>query len=189
MNRRDVMAFIVVIASFATRVDWAKAAGAEQPVAPEVNPPGDIPDNQVFITYKSPAGFSVKVPEGWARKDAPNETAFSDKYDQITLTVSDLTGNLDLDFAKQTLVPEIEKGRAVKIMSVSEVKLRGGMAIRVTYHDNSEPNPVTNKQIRMEGERYYFAQSGKLVGLDLAAPMGADNVDQWKLISSSFKWK
>ena len=30
----------------------------------EKNPPGDIPDNQVFITYQSPHGFSVKVPVG-----------------------------------------------------------------------------------------------------------------------------
>src|SRR5439155_22447130 len=161
----------MALAPFATGANWVKAAGTEQPVAPEVNPPGDIPDNQVFITYKSPAGFSVKVPEGWARMDSPNETVFSDKYDQITLTISDFTGTLDLDFANQTLIPEIEKGRAVKIVNISKVKLRGGTAMRVTYHENSEPNAVTNKQVRMESERYYFAQAVKIVGLDLSAPM------------------
>src|SRR5438105_1112341 len=89
MNRRTAIFLAMTLAPFATGANWVKAAGTEQPVAPEVNPPGDIPDNQVFITFKSPAGFSVKVPEGWARLDSPNETVFSDKYDQITLTVSD----------------------------------------------------------------------------------------------------
>jgi hypothetical protein len=33
----------------------------EQPLKPEKNPPGDIPDNQVFITYASPRGFSFNL--------------------------------------------------------------------------------------------------------------------------------
>jgi hypothetical protein len=40
----------------------------EHPIAPEKNPPGDIPDNQVFVEYRSPLGFAIKVPEGWARR-------------------------------------------------------------------------------------------------------------------------
>ena len=27
-------------------------------------PPGDIPDNQAFVTFRG-AGYSLKVPEGW----------------------------------------------------------------------------------------------------------------------------
>jgi HKD family nuclease len=42
------------------------AVNDEQPLKPEKNPPGDIPDNQVFIDYVSTLGFSLKVPEGWA---------------------------------------------------------------------------------------------------------------------------
>ena len=55
------------------------AAGDEQPLKPERNPPGDIPDNQVFIDYVSPLGFSLKVPEGWARRDTPDGASFADK--------------------------------------------------------------------------------------------------------------
>ena len=35
-------------------------AHAEKAVAPEKNPPGDIPDTQVFIDYTSPEGFTLK---------------------------------------------------------------------------------------------------------------------------------
>jgi hypothetical protein len=31
-----------------------RAQTAEQPVAREKSPPGDIPDSQVFVTYRSP---------------------------------------------------------------------------------------------------------------------------------------
>ena len=188
MNRRKLIVTGLTLAAFATPLN-AVWAGTEQAVTPEVSPPGDIPDDQVFITFKSPEGFLLKVPEGWSRKDDGKTTIFQDKYDRIAVTVSALTGTLDTDFAKQTLVPEIQKGRAVKIGNISEVKLKGGAAIRIAYHENSDPNPVTSKQIRMESERYYFAHAGKLVTLGLSAPMGADNVDQWKLISSSFRWK
>ena len=164
-------------------------AGTEVPVTPEVSPPGDIPDSQVFITYKSPAGFSIKVPEGWARKDDGSITIFANKYDLVALIATDLMSALDMAYAKQTLVPELQKGRAVTIGKISNVSLKGGPAIKVTYTENSEPNAVTNKQIRLESERYYFSKNGKLVAVYLSAPLGADNVDQWQLMSSSFRWK
>ena len=62
------------------------AAADEQPLKPERNPPGDIPDNQVFIDYVSPLGFSLKVPEGWARHDLADGASFADKYGRITVT-------------------------------------------------------------------------------------------------------
>ena len=189
MNRRRLLSSIAAAAIVAAAV-IEKVAAAETAVAPEVSPPGDIPDNQAFITFTSPAGFSIKVPEGWARKDGANETVFSDKYNRIALTIGSLPQPLDLAYAKLALAPEIEKsGRAVKIVGVSEVKLRAGKTVKIAYDANSAPNDVTNKQIRQENERFYYAKGGVLVSLSLTAPKGADNVDQWKLISSSFRWK
>jgi hypothetical protein len=168
---------------------FALAAGRETAVAPEVSPPGDIPDNQAFITYKSPAGFLIKVPEGWARADKSDETIYADKYNHIAILVEQPEAPVDLAFAKSTLGPELEKnGRAVKITKISEVKLKAGKAIKIAFDSNSEPNSVTNKQVREENEAFYFTKDGKLVILRLSAPKGADNVDQWKLISSSFRW-
>ena len=189
MNKRQVLAAILAASLLAPTAGAGFAAGAEAPVAPEVSPPGDIPDNQAFILYKSPAGFSVKVPEGWARTDNGDTTVFNDKYNHITVSAMNAASALDVAYAKSTLGPETEKsGRAVKISKISEVKLKGGTAIKIAFDSNSEPNAVTNKQVREENERFYFVKGGKLVMLQLSAPKGADNVDQWKMISSSFHW-
>ena len=185
MNRRTAIFSSVILSLFLT----AQArAGTEVPVTPEVSPPGDIPDSQVFITYKSPAGFSFKVPEGWARKDAGDTTSFQGKYDVLAATISPITQPLDVNYAKQTLAADVQRGRAVTLGKISLEKLPGGEAVRIAYSENSEPNAVTSKQIRMESERFYFAKDGKLVSLYLSAPLGSDNVDQWNLMSASFRW-
>ena len=165
------------------------AATAEAPVAPEVSAPGDIPDSQAFIVFKSSVGFSIKVPEGWSRKDSKDGAIFNDKYNHISLIYGASDMPVDMAYAKSALVPELEKtGRAVQITKIDEVPLKSGKTIKIAYDTNSEPNDVTNKQVREENERFYFVKSGKLVVLQLSAPKGADNVDQWQLISSSFKW-
>jgi hypothetical protein len=44
------------------------------------NPPGDIPDDQVFVVYASAAGgYRVKVPEGWKRTEQGPDVEFIDK--------------------------------------------------------------------------------------------------------------
>ena len=185
MNRRLLLSSALILSLLnVTR----SVAGTEVAVTPEVSPPGDIPDSQVFIVYKSPAGFSFKVPEGWARKDAGDTISFQGKYDVVAATIVPVTQPLDMTYVKQTLVANIQKGHAVTIGKISTVKLPGGDAVKVAYSENSEPNAVTSKQIRMESERFYFFKDGKLVSLYLSAPLGSDNVDQWNLMSASFRW-
>ena len=166
------------------------AAAQETAVAPEKNPPGDIPDNQVFVQYTSPSGFSIKVPEGWSRVDRPDGARFSDKYNIIDLAVSKADQPPNAAIAKARDAAELKNaGRAIEIKSVKDVKLKSGPAVVIAYASNSDPNPVTNKQIRLEHERYVMFKNGTLVDLDLSAPLGADNVDQWKLMSNSFQWQ
>jgi hypothetical protein len=167
----------------------APALARETAVAPEKNPPGDIPDDQVFITYKSPTGFSLKVPEGWARKDNPEGVSFADKYGAIDVTVTSSSLPPTAASTRTSASSDLEKnGRAVKISSIKDVKLPAGPAVQIVYTSNSDRNPVTNKQIRLENERYLIAHAGKIATLTLSAPAGADNADQWKLMSDSFRW-
>ena len=74
-------------------------------------------------------------------------------------------------------------------MKVKQAKLKAGSAILIAYTSNSAPNPVTNKQIRLEHDRYLFYKDGKVATLDMAAPQGADNVDDWLLMANSLRWK
>jgi hypothetical protein len=165
-------------------------AHAETAVTAEKNPPGDIPDSQVFIDYTSKLGFTMKVPEGWMRSDKADGASFVDKLDGVILTAKDVQQKPDLAAAKSEYVNQLKtSARAVKVSAVKAVKLPSGEAIRIVYTSNSEPNAVTNKQVRLENERFLFYRNGKLVTLDLYAPKGADNVDQWRLMSRSFAWK
>ncbi len=163
----------------------------EKPVAPEVNPPGDIPDSQVFVEYISPQGrYELQVPEGWARTTVGTDVTFTDKLDGLSVAVSSAPTPPDPKSIRTAQAKTLrETGRAVKISHIKEVKVSGKPAVLLAYECNSEPNPVTDKQVRLENEVYFFYQGGKLAALRLWAPLGADNVDQWKLISQSFKWR
>jgi hypothetical protein len=166
-------------------------ASNEQPVAPEQNPPGDIPDNQVFVEYASAAnGYTLQVPEGWARTETGTDVSFVDKLDGLKVAITDAATAPTAKTAPDNEVAALQKsGRAVQITGVKDVQLPGGPAVLVEYTSNSDPNPVTGKQVRLEDNSYLFFKNGKLATLTLWAPLGADNVDQWQQIAKSFKWK
>ncbi len=162
----------------------------EQPLAPEKNPPGDIPDSQVFIAYHAPQGYSMKVPEGWALRDIAAGALFSDKYNTIQLTYSQRRTPLDRQGLNTVEVPRLKvSGKAVRISRIQTERLPAGNTEAVYFASNSDPNPVTNKAIRLENVCYYFWRQGKLVTLTLSAPYGADNADQWRLMARSFRWQ
>ena len=60
---------------------------AETAIAPEKNPPGDIPDSQVFIAYAG-GGYALKVPEGWARTVTGPNVSFASKLDGVSVTLT-----------------------------------------------------------------------------------------------------
>lgn len=184
---------IASVAILGPTINQAMAQGStavEKPVAKEVNPPGDIPDSQVFVEYTSPLGIKLKVPEGWARTDTADGASFADKYGQIVVGVKPSTAPHTAVSVRLNEATEMEKaGRAVKISAITDVKLPAGPAVRVVYTSNSEPNSVTNKQIRLENERFIIDHNDKTATLTFSAPAGADNVDQWTLMSKSFGWR
>ncbi|ANL57310.1 MULTISPECIES: hypothetical protein [Rhizobium] len=169
---------------------FAPAVAQKKLVAPETNPPGDIPDNQVFVTYNSPDGFDLKVPEGWSRSAIDHGVRFFDKYDEIVATVGIANAAPTASSARAHEIPDLKTAEhAVKVTAVKDVRLAAGAGVRISYVSSSAPNSVTSKQIRLEHERFILFKNGKAVTLDLAAPAGADNVDQWQLISNSLQWR
>ncbi|SCB38180.1 hypothetical protein [Rhizobium lusitanum] len=192
-TRRTVIATVVSsLACFgpiSILAESSPAFSAEKVIQAEKNPPGDIPDTQVFIDYASPHHFMMKVPEGWARSDRADGASFVDKLDGVIVSVSKAATAPTIESVKTNEVPNLKTaGRAVTIASVEAVKLPAGPAIRIVYNSNSEPNAVTDKQVRLENERYLYFKDGELVTVELYAPKGADNVDQWQLMSKSFRW-
>jgi hypothetical protein len=155
-------------------------ASPETPVPTESNPPGDIPDTQAFVSYTSVAGgFKIDVPEGWARSMRGPQLRFTDKFDGLSIVAS----------AGRATVTTIQKGvRAGSDFHSRGVELPAGRALLISYTSNSDPDPVTDKRVRLENVAIVFSHGAKSVTMTLWAPQGSDNVDQWNRIERSFRW-
>ncbi len=167
----------------------ASASTAPSP-ALEVNPAGDIPDNQAYVTYALPSGaFSVRVPEGWAQAGGGGAVTFTDHYNGIRLETVAAAAAPTVDSARQTELPAIRRqASGVSNEAVSTVTRTAGTAVLITYQATSAPNPVTGKVARLAVERYEFWRNGSEAILTLSAPVGSDNVDPWKTVTNGFRW-
>ncbi|MFE9884040.1 hypothetical protein [Streptomyces scopuliridis] len=158
--------------------------------APESNPAGDIPDNQVYVAWSpSGGGFSVKVPEGWARQAAGQATVFSDKFNSVRVEPSPAAQAPTDQSVRSVDLPAVERSaKNVKVGKVSTVKRQGGDTVLATYRADSAPDGVTGKSVQQDVERYVFWKNGTQVVLTLSGAVGADNVDPWRTVTDSFRW-
>ncbi|MBA3653403.1 MAG: hypothetical protein H0W70_04345 [Actinobacteria bacterium] len=166
-------------------------AAADHSNAPEVSPAGDIPDNQVFVEYSPPTGgYSVKVPEGWARMESGRAVTFTDKLNSIRMETKSAAAAPTVSSARQDEVPAIEgASKNYRAGKVTQVTRKSGPAILITYRADSEPDAVTGKVVHDDVERYEFWRSGNEIILTLSGPVGADNVDPWRVVTDSLTWK
>jgi hypothetical protein len=123
------------------------SATAANPNAPEVNPPGDIPDNQAYVAYAPPGGgFSLKVPEGWSRTATGGAVTFTDKLNSVRVESMTAQAPPTVRDARQTELPKLASTvTGFKPGSVGVVTRRAGPAVRVTYLATAKPDPVTGK--------------------------------------------
>jgi len=149
---------------------------------------GDIPDNQQFLLYKNrQAGYSVKYPEGWARKGSPNDLTFADKDNQVHIAVSQ--GSLpSTAAARAALERSLPSSAQLKIKTVQTETISGQKAIHITYDKLGPPDPVTGKRLTLMVDRFVLARGGKVAIVDESTPLGVDNVDAYRLIIESFTW-
>jgi hypothetical protein len=150
---------------------------------------GDIPDNQVYVVFSNTrAGYSIKYPEGWAQSGSSNRVTIYDKNNLVRTVVQ--------PGGEPTLAEVSAELRALKATTPSlrfqppqRVRISGRPAIKVVYITESAPNPVTNKRVELTVDRYYLAQGGKRAIIDLGTPVGVDNVDGYRLMVQSFRWR
>jgi hypothetical protein len=165
-------------------------AGGLAPPTKDSTPTGDIPDNQVYVTYAPPAvGFSVTVPEGWSRSTEGGATTFADKLNSVRMALSPQEKTVTAATVTAKVLPQLAKtvpGYAAG--KVSTVTRTAGTAVKVTYQATSKPDDVTGKTHRDAVERYEFTKGGKVAVLTLTGPVGADNVDPWKKVTDAFRW-
>ena len=152
----------------------ATTSGAPSQLTPEAQAAatGDIPDNQVFLTFRnSAAGYSMKYPEGWAQQGAGPQVTFRDKNNIV---------RIDVTHAPRPTTATVKGSQAVTIS--------GHPALKVAYTTQSAPNAVTGKRVVLVVDRYYLWRGGKRAVVDLGTPRGVDNVDAYRLMIESFTW-
>jgi hypothetical protein len=145
---------------------------------------GDIPDNQVFVSYPGKS-FSMKFPEGWTQSGKADNVTFRDKNNIVRIVI--VAGGPPTTASVQEEIAGL-KG-ATRSGSPTTVKIGGLRGVKATYEATSAPNPVTGKAVTLTVDRYELATRGKRVIVDLGSPVGVDNVDAYRLMINSLRVK
>jgi hypothetical protein len=190
------MAMALVAGLAWTTVGCGGSSGADDSAAPvdpnatEDSPPGDIPDDQVFVAYASADGsFSVKVPEGWSQTTDGDSVTFTDKLNSVTIAQQPADRAPTEASLKTAIESAFGSSSGFTFGSVETVTRAREQVPHATYLLDSEPNSVTGKVISDDVEQFAYFRDGTEVDLTLTGPHGADNVDPWMLVSDSFSWE
>jgi hypothetical protein len=168
-----------------TRTSTSSSPSALQAEATSVAA-GDIPDNQVFIGFQNAsAGYSMKYPEGWAQQGNGASVTFRDKNNIVRVLVA--SGATPTAAGVRS---ELSHLRGAHVQSGPRpITIAGAQALKVVYTTESAPNAVTGKRVILAVDRYYLSHGGKETIVDLGTPQGVDNVDAYRMMIESFRWK
>jgi len=147
---------------------------------------GDIPDNQVFLVFRSAGGgYSIKYPEGWARQGSGDAVVFRDKNNIVRIVVGTAVAP-----THATVERELRALKGVKVIAAPQaIKVSGKLGLKVVYSTESPANAVTGKRVTLVVDRYYLWNGGRRAVVDLGTPQGVDNVDAYRLMVESFRWR
>jgi hypothetical protein len=147
---------------------------------------GDVPDNQVFIVLRDrKAGYSMKYPEGWAVSGSGSTATIRDKNNIVRVVVQ--PGPLPTAAAARKALATAS-GATLR-SAPRTVRLGGEPAVALVYTTRSAASAVTGKRVTLVVDRYYLAHAGKVAIVDLGTPEGVDNVDAYRLMIESFRWR
>jgi hypothetical protein len=147
---------------------------------------GDIPDNQVFLVFRNDhAGYSMKYPEGWAQRGSGRSVVFRDKNNIARIVVA--TGPA---LSKASVARELRRQKGVRVIAAPQaISGSGKPLLKAVYSTESTPNSVTGKRVTLVVDRYYLWNGGRRAIVDLGTPQGVDNVDAYRLMIESFRWR
>jgi hypothetical protein len=165
-----------------TTESGALTAEAQQAAA------GDIPDNQVFLTFRNTAaGYSIQYPEGWAQRGPAARVTFQDKNNLVRIEVA-RGANATVAAVTREMNRLRQRTPSLRFEAPSRTTVRRTPVVKVVYSTESAPNPVTGKRVKLVVDRYYVPGAGKQAVVDLGTPQGVDNVDAYRLMIESFRW-
>ena len=150
---------------------------------------GDVPDNQVFLTFSNRAArYSIKYPEGWAQRGSGPVVVFQDKNNLVRITIGRATP-LSIGSVTASMNRLVKVSPSLRFAAPTAAALRGSPGVKVVYSTRSAPNPVTGKRVELVVDRYYVSDAGRVAVVDLGTPRGVDNVDAYRLMIESFRWR
>jgi hypothetical protein len=135
------------------------AAQGAVPSEAESAATGDIPDNQAFLAYTN--------------KSAGYTIRYPEGWAR-TGSGSDVTFK--------------EKANVIHVV-VHPGSAKSKPGEKRTLTRRSAPDPVTGKSLPLIVDVYEYEHAGKVAVLELSTPEGVDNVDAYRMISESFRWK
>jgi hypothetical protein len=147
---------------------------------------GDIPDNQIFLAFSNVrTGYSIKYPEGWAQQGSARTVIFRDKNNLVRIVV-----NPGQPPTAASVRRDVGLLSGAKAQSTAQtLSVVGGRALKIVYSTVSAPNAVTGKRVTLVVDRYYLWRAGHTAVIDLGTPQGVDNVDAYRLMIESFRWR
>ena len=150
---------------------------------------GDIPDNQVFLTFAGgSAGFSIKYPEGWTQSGAKGTVTFRDKNNLVRVLVR--RGATPSAASVSAQLAALRRATPTLTFTAPHVvTLHAGSAVRARYTTLTPPNPVTGRRVKLVVDRYELGRGGRVAVVDLGTPVGVDNVDAYRMMIESFRWR
>jgi hypothetical protein len=147
---------------------------------------GDIPDNQAFIVFSNPtARYSMKYPEGWAQQGSGSQVTIRNNNNIVRVVVERRAPP-----SAGTITRELANLHGAHVQTgPQQLAIGGAKAFKAVYRTESAANAVTGKRVTLIVDRYYLAHAGKVAIVDLGSPVGVDNVDAYRLMIQSFRWR
>ena len=150
---------------------------------------GDIPDNQVFLVLEDkPAGYSIKYPEGWIQHGTGGNVTFQNNNNLVRVVVTRAPAPTPASVTAQ-LEALKRSDSTLTFRSPQLVQLGSTSAVKARYSTQSAPNPVTGKRVTLLVDRYELASRGRRAVVDLGTPVGVDNIDAYRMMIKSFRWR
>ncbi|MHB8233024.1 MAG: hypothetical protein ACYDHT_00055 [Solirubrobacteraceae bacterium] len=187
----------VLLAGCSSQQHSTSATSTAGPTAAASSPPGeaqsaatgDIPDNQTFLSFNdAPAGYTIRYPEGWARQGSGADVTFHNRANAIRVVVA--TGPSPTPSGAAAAVLALRRSDpTIHVQGPQRQTLGSTSVVKVSYTRLSAADPVTGKRLPITVDRYEYAHAGKVATLDLTTPKGVDNVDAYRMISRSFRWR
>jgi hypothetical protein len=92
-------------------------------------------------------------------------------------------------YITSTDLPALGGQAGFKLIKQDSVKVGSASLHHLAYHVLSPADPVTGKQVPSTVDRYYVPGTSQLAVVSLSTPDGVDNVDAFRQMIGSFKWK